>query len=166
MSEAGASQVKLVVPENALKKKVGNGGFDQATLQRAQHSLDNNTVDFRPVALQLSKELDDVIKKVRSTSFTDPEHMGALMYPVMQLRAQGGLFHYPVITKVSHIIIDFLENISGLDGTVIDITDAYRKSIQAFARFQIKDETSKEGKEFCDALNGACNRYYKRKNIA
>lgn len=164
-NSGGESRVKLVVPENTLKKKVGNGGFDQVALQRAQHMIENNTVDFRPMALELSKELDTVIGTVRATTFNDPEHMGALMYPVMQLRAQGGLFHYPLITKTSHIIIDFLENIPGLDAVVIEITDAYCKSIKVIVANQLKDENSNDGKALCDALSGVCNRYYKRNNI-
>ena len=166
MSQPAADQkVKLVVPENTLKKKVGNGGFDQATLRSAQNMIENNTVDFRPMALELNAELRGVIETVNTTSYTDPAHMGALMYPVMQLRAQGGLFHYPLITKTSHIFIDFLENITGLDATVMEISDAYGKVINAIVVYQLKDENSKDAKDICDALTGVCNRYYKRKNI-
>ena len=91
--------------------------------------------------------------------------MGNLMYPVMQLKAQGGLFHYPLISEISHIIIDFLENIPGLDEIVMDITEAYRKSINAIVSAQLKDQNTAHGKSLHIELDKVCNRYYKLKKI-
>ena len=51
------SSGKLVKPENMLKKKVGAGGFNDSDLVRAQQGIDNNKIDFRPLGLDLVKEL-------------------------------------------------------------------------------------------------------------
>lgn len=166
MTNMPPSKSKLVKPENSLKKKVGHGGFDAATLTSAQHMIENNTVDFRPQARELSAELGVALNAARSApGSTNPEIMGNLMYPVMQLKAQGGLFHYPLISDISHTIIDFLENIPGLDDIVMDITDAYRKSINAIVTAQIKDGNSGDGKTLRMELDNVCNRYYKLKKI-
>ena len=166
-STNSASKGKLVKPENSLKKKVGNGGFDAKTLSAAQNMIENNTVDFRPQARELSAELGVALAAARedASNGNDPSIMGNLMYPVMQLKAQGGLFHYPIISDISHIIIDFLENIPGLDDIVMEITDAYRKSINAIVTAQIKDSNSGNGKDLRNELDRVCNRYYKLKNL-
>ena len=165
-SSISSTKGKLVKPENNLKKKVGNGGFDAKTLSAAQHMIENNTVDFRPQARELSDELGVALSAARAAQdASDPSIMGNLMYPVMQLKAQGGLFHYPLISEISHIIIDFLENIPGLDEIVMDITDAYRKAINAIVTAQLKDGNSGNGKDLRNELDRVCNRYYKLKKM-
>ncbi len=165
-SSISSTKGKLVNPENNLKKKVGNGGFDAKTLSAAQHMIENNTVDFRPQARELSDELGVALSAARAAQdASDPSIMGNLMYPVMQLKAQGGLFHYPLISEISHIIIDFLENIPGLDEIVMDITDAYRKAINAIVTAQLKDGNSGNGKDLRNELDRVCNRYYKLKKM-
>ena len=85
------------------------------------------------------------------------------MFPAMQLKAQGTLFHYPLITKISHILVDFLEDNDVADNDIIEIVEGYKKSIGAVAAMQIKDADGPVGKELCEALAGACERYYKMK---
>ena len=52
---AKPSKGKLVKPENTLKKKVGHGGFDAKVLEKAQDMIENNTIDFRPIAIEYSE---------------------------------------------------------------------------------------------------------------
>lgn len=156
-----APKSKLVKPENTLKKKVGNGGFDAKVLESAQDMIENNTIDFQPIALEFSESLTKMIADARSGELKNEDVVNSVMYPAMQLKAQGTLFHYPLITKISHIMVDFLEDNTVADADIIDIVEAYKKSITAVATLQIKEENSKVGKELCDALTGACNRYYK-----
>lgn len=154
---------KLVVPENTLKQKVGNGGFNETVLAKAQDNLDKNDIDFRPMATEYLTLLNDVLKGIKSGELLPEEEIDQIMFPVMQLRAQGSLFKYPSITKISHILIDCLETIKVTDRDVLDIIEAYKKSGQAMIALQIKDENNKAAKELCDALAGACARYEKIK---
>lgn len=164
MDSSSKSPAKLVKPENTLKKKVGSGGFDQKVLEKAQHSLENNTVDFRPIALELSAAIQQVLVKVKSGGIGNQEALNAVMDSVMQLNAQGSLFHYPMITQISRILVDFLEDKAVTDKNVIDIIDGYRNAINVIASMQIKDLKNPAGKELCKALSEACQRYDNLKN--
>ena len=158
------SKGKLVKPENTLKKKVGNGGFDTKVLEKAQDMFENNTIDFRPIAIEYSTSLEGIVNGARNGTIANEDVVNQVMYPAMQLKAQGTLFHYPLITKISHIMVDFLEDNTVADSDIIEIVDGYRKSIGAVATMQIKDADGSVGKELCEALAGACERYYKMKS--
>jgi len=150
---------KLVKPENTLKKKVGTGGFNETDLVKAQQGLEKNDIDFRPQANDFLGELDVTLEKISSGQMPEDEQLDAIMYPMMQLKSQGGLFQYPLITKISHATLDFLENIEGIDSDVITITEAYRKTIKAVLALQIKDPANKTGLQLLDELSKAFTRY-------
>lgn len=154
---------KLVVPENNLKQKVGNGGFSAAVLAKAQDNLDKNDIDFRPMATEYATSLGGILKDIRGGAIKPEEAIDAIMFPVMQLRAQGSLFKYASITKISHILIDCLETVKTTDKEVLDIVEAYKKSIQAMVALQLKDDSNPAVKELCTALGDACGRYDKIK---
>lgn len=163
LNENAFTPGKLVVPDNALKQKVGAGGFSATVLAKAQDNLDKNDIDFRPMATDYASSIGQILKEIRSGTVKPDEAIDAVMFPVMQLRAQGSLFKYPSITKISHILIDCLETVRATDKDVLDIIDAYKKSVQAMVALQLKDENHAGVKDLCTALADACGRYEKIK---
>lgn len=156
-----SEQTKLVKPENKLKKKVGHGGFKESDLIKAQSMIENNTIDFKPIAIGLLAELKEALSEVEEDKTNSKEGLGKILYPLMQLRAQGSLFHYPVITSISDIIVDFLDGVGVLDDDVIEIVQGYQKSLQAILTLGIKDDVNPVGKDLRKALAEACQRYKK-----
>lgn len=155
---------KLIRPENTLKKKVGSGGFDQTVLAKAQDSLENNTVDFKPIALEFGALIHQVLVKMKAGDTSNQDGVNQIMDSVMQLNAQGTLFHYPLITRISRILVDFLEDKPEADKNIIDIVDGYKNSINVIATMQLKDSNHPAGKELCKALSDACGRYDRLKS--
>ncbi len=150
---------KLVKPENTLKKKVGNGGFNEKDLIKAQEGIEKNDIDFRPMAKDLIAELDVVVAQIKDGSMPVPEQLGNIMYPMMQLKSQGTLFRYPLVTKISHTMLDFLESIDEPNKDVMVITDAYKNSVNAMLALQIKDPAHKAGNQLIEELQKAFARY-------
>lgn len=161
-----STESKLVKPENTLKKKVGTGGFNERDLVKAQQGIEKNDIDFRPQGNDFLAELDAVLTKIKAKEMPDNEQLDAIMYPMMQLKSQGGLFQYPLITKISHATLDFLENITGIDDDVITITEAYKKTVKAVLTLQIKDPANKTGLQLLDELMKAFSRYNSAKQKA
>jgi hypothetical protein len=153
---------KLFMPENKLKKKVGHGGFSNATLESAQKAIENNDIDFKPIADEMLDQINQLLDTAKITAdFDESTLMDDFLYPLMQLKSQGALFHYPIVTKISDTVVDILENIPVLDKNVIEIIEAYAKSVKAMMMLEIKNENNKMGLELCQALSDACQRYYK-----
>lgn len=150
---------RLIQPENTLKKKVGNGGFNESDLAKAQSAIENNTVDFKPIAIDLLKDLDKALAAVNENGTETEEALGPILDPLMKLRAQGSLFHYPTITHVSDIVVDFLDTVKAVDSDIIEILTAYKQSAKAILAHEIQDEANGISVRLVDELKGACQRY-------
>lgn len=154
-------KAELISPPNRLKEKVGSGGIDENVLNKAQALLENNTVDFKPIASMLMELLAEAVTDAKNGNIKGETAIEAMIYPAMQLKAQGTMFHYPLVTEISNILVNFLETVTTVDKDVLDLVVAHKMSINAVLASQIKGDGGKVGKDLRDALMDACNRYYK-----
>ncbi len=152
---------KLVTPENTLKKKAGNGGFKESDLVKAQNMIQTNEIDFRPLGVDMLKELNDILLNIKAGKISPSEYFNHLMYPLMQLKSQGALFRYPSVSHMSQILLDLLENIPEIDKNALEIVAAYAKSLQAILALQVREVDAKVTQELSKALSDACDRYFK-----
>jgi hypothetical protein len=154
-------EAKFIEPENVIKRKVGSGGIDPIFLHRAQEVLDKNKFDFKPAAIDLLKNLQNVIQKIRQGKLSGENAIEELMQPGMQLKAQGGMFHYPLVSDIGDILINFLETVADADEDVLGIVEAHHKSITAVINAGMNNSLDVSAKELCAELLNACYRYYK-----
>jgi len=155
----------LIDPPHTIKHKVGSGGLDEAVLQKAQELLEKNTIEFEPLASMMMDLLNEAISDAKSGGKKGEEAIEALIYPAMQLKAQGSMFHYPLVTDIGNILVNFLETVENVDKDVLDIIVAHKMSMNAVLSSKLKGDGGTTGQELRDALLDACNRYYKTKKI-
>ncbi|MFN7113504.1 MAG: hypothetical protein ACK4PK_04010 [Alphaproteobacteria bacterium] len=156
---------ELISPPNRLKEKVGSGGIDEAVLMKAQELLERNTINFEPIANMLIDLLVEAIADAKSGDLKGEEAIEAMIYPAMQMKAQGSMFHYPLVSDISHILVNFLETVENTDRDVLDIVIAHKMSIKAVLASHLKGDGGKTGKELREALMEACGRYYRSKKL-
>jgi len=164
-----SNQTKLrraekIVPPNVLKKKVGGGGFDKKKIEKAQDLIENNDIDFTPVALELLDELQTIIKDINTGKLKGEKAIEKLFFPAMQLRAQGGMFQYPLVSKICDVLINFMETVQAPDADVMEIVTAHYKTLVAVLAKDMKGKNfaGGAGDNLCKALTEACARYYKK----
>ena len=155
---------ELISPPNRLKEKVGSGGIDETVVNKAQELLERNTIDFEPIANMMLDLLADAINDAKAGNIKGEEAIETMLYPAMQMKAQGTMFHYPLISDISHILVNFLETVNTMNRDVIDIVVAHKMSIKAVLASHLKGDGGKTGKELREALMDACTRYYKTQN--
>jgi hypothetical protein len=156
---------ELISPPNRLKEKVGSGGIDETVLMKAQELLERNTINFEPIANMLIDLLVEAIADAKSGDLKGEEAIEAMIYPAMQMKAQGSMFHYPLVSDISHILVNFLETVENTDRDVLDIVIAHKMSIKAVLASHLKGDGGKTGKELREALMEACGRYYRSKKV-
>jgi len=161
MDQKKVRNAELLIPPNQLKAKIGSGGIDETVLVKAQELLESNTIDFKPIALMLVDLLHESISDAKAGTVTGEKAVEGMLYPAMQLKAQGGMFHYPLISEIANILVNFLETVVFVDKDMIDIVVAHKMSMNAVIASQIKGDGGKVGRELRDALLDACARYYK-----
>jgi len=152
---------EFIMPPNVLKQKMGSGGIDPGLLVKAQEKLENNAVDFKPIAMELIRQLKAAIENGKSRAMADEAMIDAMIRPAMQLKAQGAMFHFPLITDISDTLVSFLETVVGIDKDVLEIVVAHQMAISVVLGANMQGAVDAKGKELRDSLVEACMRYYK-----
>ena len=157
--------VEIIIPDNKLKQKVGAGGIDPRLIKNAEQVITENKTDFMPIAESYFAMLDASVQKIAYKDIADDAAFEALFYPLVQLKAQGTMFKYPVISEISGMLINFLEVVESLDDDAVSIINAHKVTLRAILnnRIPASHETDK-GNALVNALKDACLRYFQSKN--
>jgi hypothetical protein len=155
---------EIIKTPNTLKKKVGSGGFDQATLLKAEKTIAENKIDFTPTAQEFINLMSDTIGQAQAALIVGERAVESLIYPAMQLKAQGAMFQYPLITDIAESLVNFLETLHSVNQDVLDIVAAHKKTISIIIQKQMKSSDTPEAIALKNELNKACERYKKTYN--
>lgn len=157
-------KAEFIRPPNTLKAKVGSGGIGENILNKAQALLESNTVDFLPLGEMYLMSLQRGVDAARSAERSEDSEavLANIIYPAMQLKANGGMFHYPLITKVADKLIQFLEVVEWADEEVVEIVMAYHTTMRAIILGRVTGTGGAHGEELMEALNDACMRYFQK----
>lgn len=154
-------------PPNVLKAKVGSGGISEEILTKAQELLENNAIDFLPLAeIYLNSYLKAIRDAENAASLIEASEneklIVAMLYPAMQLKANGGMFHFPLVTLIADKLIEYLEVIETPDSDSLEICHAFHTTLRAVVLGRITGDGGHHGDELRRALDSACRRYFER----
>ncbi len=159
------SRVKYIKPANTLKKKAGYGGLQEALINKASVFMDNFKLDFKPDAMEFINKLEtarkEAQKKLEETGAPLSE-IDDVLEPVMQLKANGGMFHYKLITDIADICLQFIEAINTYDKEALSIVEAHEKTLRAILEHNLKGDGGEDGYNLVIELHTACQRYFKK----
>ncbi|MDB2682677.1 hypothetical protein N9Z27_00315 [Alphaproteobacteria bacterium] len=157
-------RAEFITPPNLIKQKVGSGGLSDEIIDRAQALLESNTVDFLPLAEIYLNRMMNGIEVARAPSPHDDveEMISAMLYPAMQLKANGTMFHYPLITTMADKLIQFLEVIREPDKKAVEITLAFHTTMKMVVQGRIQGEGGAHGYGLVRALDEACQKYFEK----
>lgn len=153
-------------PPNKLKQKVGDGGIPAFLIKKCQEYLESNPVDFTPYATRHLDELIDLKTQIQSTKIDNDTAATKITNIIMQLKSNGSMFHYQLISMISDVMLRFMENISTLNDDFIDILGMYNKILEIILTKRLNGNGGREGYALTQELHGACLRYYGKYNIA
>src|ERR1017187_2392360 len=126
------SKVDFIKPLNTLKTKVGYGGLNDNILNEAQMLIECRSVDFPPQAETYLAELLRAIEcgKHPTPGMDRKMLVAGMLDPAMHLKANGGMFSYPLLTRIGARLIEFLEAISELNRDTIEVVLAFHAVMQ------------------------------------
>lgn len=152
-------------PNTALKQKVGEGGIPAYLIKQCQDYIESNPVDFAPFARKLLEDLEFIRSDIDKKTGDPDKIMANILNIVMQLKANGSMFHYQLISMVSDVMLRFLEIAKRLDNDFLDILGVYIKALKIVLNKKLTGNGGKEGYVLTQELHNACLRYYARYNI-
>jgi hypothetical protein len=156
-------KARMIKASTLLQAKVGLGPLDEKVLNRCQDVMDNNKVDFAPLAREYLATLGDVIDQARAGELNRDRAMHAITEPVMQLKAHASMFRYTLVGDLANIMMSFLESITEIDSNVIDIVDAHHKTLKTIISKKLEGDGGRSGETLKSELNDAIRRYSAKK---
>lgn len=162
-----SNNVKIHEAQAILQQKAGKGPFDPDLIKKAQEYIEENDVDFTPLGFEFLNNLKNVLQQAETskTAATINEYQESLIKPVMELKANAAIFHYPLIGDLANIMLDFLESIEILDGDAIEIVKAHHDTLSAIIKNRMKNEEgAQQGAPFVTELKEACARYHRKRS--
>jgi hypothetical protein len=155
-------KVRFIKPPNVLKNKVGTGGIDEKLLEKSQETISNTEVDFIPFAKQFLKQLADFTAQAQISNEEFKEAKEKIIGPVMQLKANGGMFRYQLLSDVADIALQFLESIETCNNDTFDVIKAHEKTLQVIIANKLKGDGGPAGYALIKELDQACQRYFSK----
>jgi hypothetical protein len=159
------SKAKFHDPPNVLRQKVGYGGIDPERIAKAEDYIQTNKADFIPYAEKIAVKLGAAIKKARAGKQDDKVAIEVVIRIIMELKANGGMFRYMLMSEIAGIMLNFLENIPSLNEDVFEIMDANYDALNVIIKNRLSGSGGHEGRALADELYKACQRYYTKHEI-
>lgn len=149
-----------MTPRNSLKEKVGDGGVPAYVLKKCQDYLESNPVDFFPHATKLLERLEAIRLDTARPQSKTKEAVTEITNIVMQLKSNGSMFHYQLISMISDVMLRFLENVTHMDSDFFEIFTVYNKVLGIVLNKRLTGNGGREGYVLTQELHSACLRYY------
>ncbi len=158
-------RAEILFPPNTLKAKVGSGGIDEKLILKAQKVIEETKIDFLPIGQRYLAALQEGMRTTQSSRgrVDDESLIATMLYPAMQLKANGGMFGYPLVTAVAARLIRFLEQIHDTNDDALGVVSGFVDTLTAILLMgegnrKILDHTS----DLHAALDDACTRYFEK----
>lgn len=152
-------------PPNVLRQRVGYGGIDTDRLERAEQVIDDNQFDFLPYAKSRMNALAKLIQTARSKDVMDRKVLDPIIAEIMFLKANGGMFHYELVSDIAGIILNFMENLQEMNQDSFTILDVHQQALKIILENDLKGHGGRIGQELADELRQACHRYNRKHRI-
>lgn len=166
MTEQKPEKPKVLKADKSLQEKIGTGKIDDNVIDKCQAVIDNNDVDFTPMAMEYLEKLAEAIKSAKTQATDKDKAIESFTEPVMQLKANAATFKYDLISNLANVMLSFLEGISELDEDAISIVEAHHKTLTAIVIKKMQGSGGAFGQQMENELKKACNRYFAKRKKA
>ncbi|MCD8563129.1 MAG: hypothetical protein LRY54_03600 [Alphaproteobacteria bacterium] len=161
---SSSKKTRYITPPHRLKTKAGTGGISETLIERAQFHIETIEIDFEPEAQKQLTLISSVLARLKTEP--PPYEAAPLTDPIMQLKANGGMFRYQLISDVADIALNFLENLNTLNKAALEVIEAHVHTIKIILAHKLKGDGGKEGFTLIRELENVCQRYNKKYDAA
>lgn len=149
----------FILPPNTLKMKVGDGGIPAYILKRCQDYIDSNPVDLAPYANRNLQQIRDLHGRMSRGNVDDIAGLEAITNTIMQLKSNGSMFHYQLISMISDVMLRFMGGLTHINPDTLDIIGIYVRVLDIILNKKLTGNGGKEGYVLTQELHNACRRY-------
>ena len=154
-----SSKVETIKASRDLQIKVGKGNISPNQIQRAQSIIENNKVEFAPLAKPHLKALKEAVAEAVRDVKDSADILEDIMAPIMNLKANAATFNYPLITEISAVILTFIETVKRVDHEIVEILENFYKTMSVIISQEIYTSQNPVGSRLLDEFRQVCRRY-------
>ncbi len=156
-------RTQIFKPVNLLKQKVGDGGIDDDKIKNAQRLIDECSYDgFLPLARELTGIIYDLLVLLRKQGIQDSEKtIKDFAANFVQLKANGAMFRYPLVTRISDNVLHFLDSIPMMGDKELDVVQAHYDGLHVVIEGRLEGLENPQANEIHAELTRVCQRYFK-----
>lgn len=163
LSRAIIDYVEFISPPNNLKAKVGTGGLSEMTLHKADKLMESYAKDYPPVATLDLIRFNESFDQVNKGDVPLARAKKILSKTVMDLKSNGAMFNYPIVSRISTILLEYISQLETFDQSALDIIQGHYDALRAVIDNQQSGAVDKHGEALILALTLAVDRYFKKK---
>ncbi len=156
--------VKFYGATTDLKQKVGMGGFDKKALEKANAYMEKADVDISPFAQENMKQIRLCIEQAESGEVRTASLLEQIKKPIMDIKANAGMFHFALAGNISAQVLNFLENIEYLDDDALDIVKILSRTLIFVFHNKLQGDGGPKGQVLEKELGNAIQRYWEKHN--
>ncbi|MCD8493876.1 MAG: hypothetical protein LRY39_00290 [Alphaproteobacteria bacterium] len=153
-------KAKVIKANYELQQRVGSGPLDEKKVAECERIIQENNIDFAPMAAQFLGKLEQAIQFAKSPDIDLAEAKQKMTQPVMELKANAAVFKYDLVSTLANVMLSFLEAVKTIDRTVIEIVEAHHKTLSIIVLKKMAGDGGQAGKLFEQELKEACKRYF------
>ena len=155
-------------PPNSLKEKAGGlgakgrGTIPQNLLDEADQTLERKAVEFHDWAIEYLAMLSAYCVSAQQAHLGQRrEHFDKINLLAHELRGQGGIFGYPIITTVGKLLYNITLMGCPTDDRAVDIVKAHIDTMRVVFRDKITGDGGETGRELQFSLQLAIAKHLK-----
>lgn len=157
MAAQAGNTAKTIAASRELQKRVGTGEIDEKVVKKAQTVMDNNTVDFGPLARPYLGALSAALSDARQVQGTlDRKTLETLSTPIMNLKANAATFNYSLISALTGVVLTFLESHEKPGRKTVQVVDLLNKTIMLLVAKKMTGDGGEIGKALQGAFRDVC----------
>lgn len=158
-----SDKTRIIKANYMLQAKVGKGPLDERVVKKMEEVMQQNTIDFYPLAMEYLDDLKNAIEKTRNGEYDHKQAAEEFTTPVMEIKSNAATFKYDLVGRLANVMMTFLESFDEIDEDVIDIVEAHHKTLTAIISKRMSGDGGQSGKILEDELKAACARYKAKK---
>lgn len=143
-----------------LQTKVGIGAISDEAISRAQKAMDENKIDFYPIASGFLGDFHTAIESIKTEAAPTRRSVEELISPIMQIKANALVFRYGKLGEIAGMGLNFLDNLNEVDQYAVMIAEAFYKPMKhMIIKRDDEDEINMYHHTVKSELEEACKRY-------
>jgi hypothetical protein len=154
---AADNTAKTIAASRELQKRVGTGEIDEKVVKKAQTVMDNNTVDFGPLARPYLTALTTAVADARKVpGVMDKKTVETLSVPIMNLKANAATFNYSLISGLTGVVLTFIESHEKPGRKTLQVVELLNKTIMLLVARKMTGDGGEIGMALQKAFKDVC----------